>query len=54
MVTQVFNLSHRPRPNPHYLALAVAWDAFDSLAERLRAAGAMMDEPYENHPIGDV
>lgn len=50
---EIFASDAPPLAHPHHLAFGVAWDEFDALAARLRAAGATMDAPYENHPMGD-
>lgn len=50
---EIFVSDAPPLAHPHHLAFGVAWDDFPILAERLRAAGATMDAPYENHPMGD-
>ncbi|MFN8511755.1 MAG: VOC family protein [Chloroflexia bacterium] len=49
---EIFATDAPPLLDPHHLAFGVGLDEFDAVAERLRAAGAVLAEPFEN-PFGD-
>ncbi|MGI8858195.1 MAG: VOC family protein [Thermomicrobiales bacterium] len=49
---EIFASDAPPLMQPHHLAFGVDGAEFDTLAERIRAAGATLEEPFEI-PYGD-
>ncbi len=49
---EIFASDAPPLADPHHLAFSVEKAEFDAMMERLRAAGATLQEPFEN-PFGD-
>ena len=49
---EIFATDAPPLADPHHLAFGVAPEEFDAVAEKLRAAGATLAEPFAN-PFGD-
>ena len=49
---EIFASDAPPLVQPHHLAFGVDKAEFDAMAERIRAAGTTLEEPFEN-PYGD-
>jgi predicted enzyme related to lactoylglutathione lyase len=49
---EIFASDAPPLVQPHHLAFGVDKAEFDAVAARIRAAGATLEEPFEN-PYGD-